>query len=206
MKRMLTIGAVVISAALLRGCEEDTKTTGGQAPGVPRVTGRDASYVATPQDVVERMLQLAKVGKDDVVYDLGCGDGRIVVTAAAKHGCKAAGFDTDPALVQRAKQNAEKQGVGALVTIEQKDVFSLDLSPATVVTLYMGRGVNRRLIPQLEKLQPGSRVVSHMYEIEGREPDDVVEMISAEDRVRHVIYLWTMPFGTKPAGQNGGSP
>ena len=127
----------------------------------------DAIFVPTPQDVVDRMLEVAAVTKDDVVYDLGCGDGRIVVTAAARYGCRAAGYDIDPRCVRMSRDNVGKAKVGGLVMIEEKDVFTLDLSGASVVTLYMGRDVNRRLLPQLEKLKPGARVVSHNFEIEG---------------------------------------
>lgn len=158
-----------------------------------RRPGRDAIFVPTPQDVVERMLEVAKVAKDDVVYDLGCGDGRIVVTAAAKYGCKAVGYDTDPECVRLSERNVRERSVSELVMIERKDVFEVDLSGASVVTLYMGHDVNRRLVPQLEKLKPGARIVSHMFDIKGWEPDETVEMVSSEDDTKHVIYLWTMP-------------
>ena len=158
---------------------------------------RDAIFVPTPQDVVEKMLELAAVTKDDIVYDLGCGDGRIVVTAASRYGCRAAGYDLDPECVRLSQENVEKQKVGGLVRIQQKDLFSVDLSAATVVTLYLGRDVNRRLLPQLEKLRRGARVVSHMFEIEGFEPEKVVEVVSAEDDTKHTLYLWTAPLKRK---------
>lgn len=157
----------------------------------------DAIFVATPQDVVEKMLEIAGVKKDDVVYDLGCGDGRIVVTAARKYGCKAAGFDVDPECVRWSRENVAKQNVGPLVEIAQKDIFTLDLSPASVVTLYMGREVNLRLVPQLEKLKPGSRIVSHNFDLEGYQPDKVIEVPSIEDETQHAIYLWTIPLRKK---------
>ena len=115
----------------------------------------DVIYVPTPQEVVEKMLEVAKVTKDDVVYDLGCGDGRIPVTAAKKYGCKAFGFDIDPERIKESQENVEKNKVGNLVTIEQKDIFTLDLSKANVVTLYLLPSLNVKLIPQLEKLKPG---------------------------------------------------
>src|SRR5687768_14607377 len=136
------------------------------------------------------MLALAGVTKDDVVYDLGCGDGRIVVTAARLHGCRAVGVDLDPECVRLSRQNAAKHKVEGLVTIEQRDLFTVDLSGASVVALYVGRDVNRRLLPQLAKLKPGSRVVSHNFEIEGYVPERTVEMKSAETDAPHTLYLY----------------
>ena len=161
---------------------------------------RDAIFVPTPQDVVEKMLEVAGVAKDDVVYDLGCGDGRIVVTAAKRYGCKAAGFDTDPECVRLSRDSVTREKVGALVTIEDKDLFTVDLAGASVVTLYLGREVNRRLLPQLAKLKPGARVVSHNFEIEGCEPDKVVRFLSAEDDTEHLLYLWRAPLTAAPGG------
>jgi len=157
----------------------------------------DVWYVATPQPVVDRMLALAKVKKTDVVYDLGCGDGRIVVTAAKKYGARAVGYDIDPKRVEEALENVKKAGVENLVTIEQKDIFTLDLSPASVVTLYLLRDLNVKLIPQLEKLKPGSRVVSHDFHIEGIKHDNLVKMPAITDDAGrtfdHDIYLFTTP-------------
>jgi precorrin-6B methylase 2/LEA14-like dessication related protein len=153
----------------------------------------DVIYVPTPQDVVDKMLELAQVSKDDLVYDLGCGDGRIVVTAAKKYGCRAVGFDLDPRRVEESLQNVQKNNVGHLVKIEQKDIFALDLSEADVITLFLLSRLNVKLIPQLEKLKPGSRIVSHTFPMEGVKPDRVVKMMSKEDRAEHTIYLWTTP-------------
>ena len=153
----------------------------------------DVIFVATPQDVVDKMLELAKVQKDDLVYDLGCGDGRIVVTAAKRYGCKAIGYDIDPERVKESLENVEKNNVGHLVRIEQKDIFTLDLSKANVVTLYLLPSLNVKLIPQLEKLKPGSRIVSHDFRMRGVKPDKVVKLTSSEDQDRHKIYLWTAP-------------
>jgi predicted O-methyltransferase YrrM len=153
----------------------------------------DVGIVYTPQDVVDKMLELAEVKKDDLVYDLGCGDGRIVVTAAKKYGCKAVGYDTNPPCVKEALENAEKNKVAQLVKIEQKDIFTLDLSQASVITLYLNPELNLKLIPQLEKLRPGSRIVSHNVDMEGVEPDKVVKLVSSETQREHTIYLWTPP-------------
>jgi len=153
----------------------------------------DVIYVATPQDVLDRMLELAEVKKDDLVYDLGCGDGRIVVTAAKRYGCRAVGFDIDPRRVEESLQNVQKNNVGDLVTIEQKDIFMLDLSEADVITMFLLSRLNVKLIPQLEKLKPGSRIVSHNFAMEGVKPDKVIKMFSNEDSFEHSIYLWTTP-------------
>ena len=153
----------------------------------------DVIFVPTPQNVVDKMLQLAEVKKDDLVYDLGCGDGRIVVTAAKRYGCKAVGYDLDPRRVKESLENVQKNNVGHLVTIEQKDIFTLDLSKADVITLFLLSRLNVKLIPQLEKLKPGSRIVSHSFAMEGIKPDKVVSVFSSEDLIDHNIYLWTTP-------------
>jgi precorrin-6B methylase 2/LEA14-like dessication related protein len=153
----------------------------------------DVIYVATPQDVVDKMLELAEVKKDDLVYDLGCGDGRIVVTAVKRYGCRAVGFDLDPRRVEESLQNVHKNNVGDLVTIEQKDIFTLDLSDADVITLFLLSSLNAKLIPQLEKLKPGSRIVSHNFAMDAIKPDKVVTMFSNEDQFEHTVYLWTTP-------------
>jgi len=167
------------------------------APGI-KVEGiihraLDVIFIPTPQDVVDKMLELVEVKKDDLLYDLGCGDGRIVVTAAKKYGCRAVGYDLDPDRVRESRENVEKNEVGGLVGIEQKDIFTLDLSKADVITLYLLPSLNVRLIPQLEKLKPGSRIVSHNFDMEGVKPDKVVKLTSSKDQAEHEIYLWTTP-------------
>jgi ribosomal protein L11 methylase PrmA len=137
------------------------------------------------------MLELAKVKKGDVVYDLGCGDGRIVVTAAKKYGCKAVGFDIDPERIKESRENVKKNKVEDLVQIRQKDIFTLDLSKANVVTLYLLPRLNVKLIPQLEKMKPGSRIVSHAFDMAGVKPD-TTETVTV-DGSEHTIYLWTVP-------------
>jgi LEA14-like dessication related protein len=153
----------------------------------------DVIFVSTPHDIVDKMLILAKVKKDDIVYDLGCGDGRIPVAASKKYGCKSVGYDLDPARVRESLENAKKNEVEHLVTIEQKDIFTIDLSQADVVTLYLRPDMNERLIPQLEKLKPGSRIVAHNFGILGVKPDKVARFTSSFDNLEHKIYLWTTP-------------
>lgn len=156
----------------------------------------DVVFVPTPQRVVEKMLEMAAVKKSDLVYDLGCGDGRIVVTAAKKYGCRGVGFDIDPQRIKESRENVKKNKVGHLVTIEQRDIFKLDLSKANVITLYLLPKLNVKLIPQLEKLKPGSRIVSHDFDMEGVKPDKRVRFKCKDDdgiEGYHTIYLWTTP-------------
>lgn len=159
----------------------------------PRIKKPDVIYVPTPQEVVDKMLELAEVKKDDLVYDLGCGDGRIVVTAAQKYGCRCVGYDINPKRIKESLENVEKNNVGNLVRIEQEDIFTLDLSEANVITLYLLPSLNVKLIPQLEKLKPGSRIVSHDFDMKGVKPDKVVKINSDNEYSDHTIYLWTTP-------------
>lgn len=116
------------------------------------------------------------------------------MAAAKKYGCKAVGYDLDPARVKESLENAKKNNVEHLVTIEQKDIFTLDLSQASVITLYLLPDMNRKLVPQLEKLKPGSRIVAHNFTIPGIKPDKVASFTSSEDNLEHNIYLWNTPF------------
>jgi uncharacterized protein (TIGR03000 family) len=153
----------------------------------------DVIFVPTPQEVVDKMLELAEVKKDDVVYDLGCGNGIIVVTAAKKFGCKATGFDIDPERIKESNENVQKNGVEKLVTIKQADIFQQDLSKANVITLYLLPQLNVKLIPQLEKLKPGSRIVSHDFDMRGVKPKQVVKITPKDSDREHTIYLWVTP-------------
>jgi SAM-dependent methyltransferase len=166
----------------------------------------DVVYVPTPQTVVDKMLELAEVKAGDVVYDLGCGDGRIVVTAAKKYGVKAIGYDIDPQRVKEARENVKKAGVEHLVRIEEADVFTLDLTGASVVTLYLLPALNVRLMPQLAKMKAGSRIVSHNFDMRGAKPVVVtpVQVDSTEsdaffegDGV-HTVYKWVVPWEAEP--------
>jgi SAM-dependent methyltransferase len=152
----------------------------------------DINYVPTPLPVVERMLELARVGKDDVVYDLGSGDGRIVITAAQRHGARGVGIEINPVWVRDARARAEHFGVADRVSFRIEDLFATDLREATVVTLYLFPTVNARLQPKLAReLRPGTRVVSHEYRI-GDWPPDRTEATVVDGRP-HEIHLWTVP-------------
>jgi precorrin-6B methylase 2 len=166
---------------------------GGQSAARPDEDRKpDVIFVPTPQEVVDRMLELAEVKKSDIVYDLGCGDGRIPVTAARKYGCRAWGFDIDPMRVEESLENVKKNKVEGLVTIEKKDIFTLDLSKATVITLYLLPTLNVKLIPQLEKLKDGSRIVSHDFDMRGVKPKKI-EKVPLKDGGTKTVYLWVTP-------------
>jgi len=158
----------------------------------------DCVYVPTPNDVVEKMLEMVGVKKSDLLYDLGCGDGRIVVMAAKKYGCKAVGYEIVPELVEKGRKIIEKRKVEHLAKIKQEDIFKLDLSEPSVVTLYLLPNMNIKLIPQLEKLKPGARIVAHDYPIGGIKADKSVTMTSNEDNVKHTIYLYSVPLKKEP--------
>jgi tRNA G37 N-methylase Trm5 len=153
----------------------------------------DVIFVPTPQEVVDKMLEVAEVKKGDTVYDLGCGDGRIVVTAARKYGVKAVGFDIDPQRIKESKENVEKNKVGDLVDIRQEDIFTLDLAKANVITLYLLPSLNVKLMPQLEKMKPGSRIVSHNFDMRGAKPKKVIKVTPKDSGVEHTVYLWVTP-------------
>ncbi len=157
----------------------------------------DVVYVPTPDAVVAKMLELAKVSKDDVVYDLGSGDGRIVITAAQKFGTTGVGIELRPELVQEARENAKKAGVSDRVQILQQDLFQTDISKATVVTLYLLPQLNVKLRPLLFKqLKPGTRIVSHDFDMGEWKPDQVVQ-VQGPGRM-HTVYFWTIPEQAPP--------
>jgi SAM-dependent methyltransferase len=147
----------------------------------------DVIYVPTPQNVVDAMLGMAKVTKNDVVYDLGCGDGRIVITAA-KLGARGVGIDIDPQRIKEARENAKTAGVEDRVQFLETDLFTADISKATVVTLYLLPSLNLKLQPKLfQELRPGTRIVSHSFDMGDWEPEQTKEI---EYRT---IYFWTIP-------------
>jgi SAM-dependent methyltransferase len=215
--RTALLGLLLAGLVLVVG-----STTGTDARAAQEEKPRppDVVFVPTPQKVVERMLEIAEVKKTDVVYDLGCGDGRIPITAAKKYGCKAWGFDIDPQRMRDSLENVKKNLSGTLVTqerkgptstdwtiqritlddrltIELKDIFTLDLSQASVITLYLLPSLNVKLIPQLEKCKPGTRIVSHDFDMRGVKPKKVEE-IEADGR-EHTIYLWVTPLEKEKA-------
>jgi SAM-dependent methyltransferase len=149
-------------------------------------------YVPTPDRVVHEMLTLAEVSPDDVVYDLGAGDGRIVIAAARWRGARGVGIEIDPDLVRQARLDAERAGVADRVRFESGDLFTADLRDATVVTLYLSPALNARLAPRLlAELRPGARIVSHQFSLGDVPPARTVRL--AVDGREHVLYLWVVP-------------
>jgi ribosomal protein L11 methylase PrmA len=161
----------------------------GQATAQEAPTRRpDVIYVPTPQEVVEAMLQVANVTKNDIVYDLGCGDGRIPVTAAKKYGARGIGIDIDPQRIKEANENVQKSGVADKVTIMNADLFTTDISEATVVTLYLLPSLNQKLMPKLKsELKPGTRIVSHAFDMGDWKPEKELDVNGRK------VYFWTIP-------------
>ena len=152
--------------------------------------GKIVPYVPTPQEVVDRMLELAQVKKGDVVYDLGSGDGRIVVSAAKKYGVKAIGFEIDPQRIKESHENIKKAGVENLVEIRQQDIRTVDLSGASVLTMYLLPEVNLMIRPNIWKqMKPGSRIVSHDFDMGDWKPLKT-ENIKDGSSWDHTLYLW----------------
>jgi SAM-dependent methyltransferase len=158
----------------------------------PPLREPDVIFVPTPHEVVEKMFELADVRPGEIVYDLGCGDGRIPVAAAKKFGVRAWGFDINPVRVKESLERVEKEKVEQLVTIKLADVFTLDLSKADVITLYLLPQLNVKLIPQLDKLKPGCRIVSHDFNMEGVKPKREIQFTPPGGR-EHRVYLWVTP-------------
>ena len=172
----LILSALLIACGAGVACAQDATRT------------PDVIYVPTPQEVVEDMLRLADVKKGDVLYDLGSGDGRIAVTAAKKYGVRAVGIDIDPERIREANENARKNGVQKLVQFRREDLFAADFREASVVTLYLLPDLNLKLLPRLQaQLKPGTRVVSHQFDMGDWRPDKVLESGG------RTVYFWVMP-------------
>jgi cyclopropane fatty-acyl-phospholipid synthase-like methyltransferase len=159
-------------------------------------------FVPTPMAVVERMLELAEVKKNDILYDLGSGDGRILITAAKKFGTRGVGVDLNAKLVEEAQRNAVEEGVSHLVEFRAGDGLQVDISEATVVTLYMFKWFNNEMRPKLQRLRPGSRVVAHDFDIDEWKPAKIEYVNpnpdgSSEYSEPRTLYLWTI--GSSPA-------
>ena len=148
----------------------------------------DVIFVPTPQEVVDAMLKLAKVGPNDVVYDLGSGDGRIPITAARTFGARGVGIDIDPQRIREANENLETAGMGDRVRFLNQDMFTTDISEATVVTLYLLPSLNLKLIPKLNaELEPGTRIISHAFDMGDMKP------LQTQNVNGRTIYYWTVP-------------
>jgi SAM-dependent methyltransferase len=177
MKAVRSLATLILSCSLL------------SCAGLPVWTAGEVPFVPTPPEVVDRMLELAEVKSGDVLYDVGSGDGRIVIRAAKKYGVRAVGIEIDGELVDRARARAKTEGVEQLVEFREQDALTADISEATVVTLYMLPEFNSKLRPRLQKLKPGARVVSHDFGIEGWSPMKV-ETLPGGAFHNHTLYLW----------------
>ena len=157
-----------------------------------------APYVPTPLDVVHRMLELADITKDDVIYDLGCGDGRILIETAQRYGSRGVGIDYDPERIAEARAIAKRRGLEHLVTFRQEDALTTDVSEATVVTLYLLSSSNRKLRPNLTRqLRPGSRIVSHAFRMGNWEPTETQNFEDQRGNTR-TIHLWRTDGTVRP--------
>lgn len=182
MKRLAL--AVLAASISLAGCSQPGSTSDTQAAANRKP---DVRYVPTPEPVVDAMLAMAEIGPDDVLYDLGSGDGRIPITAAQSYGIRAVGIDIDPKRVAEARENARAAGVEDLVTFHHADLFETDFSEASVVTLYLLDTLNVKLRPKLlDELEPGARVVSHAFSMSNWTPDDTQTVHGS------TIYRWNI--------------
>ena len=175
---------LLFALLVVLGCVRTTAPAPrGDAPNL-------AAFEPSPLEVVDRMLMLAAVRVDDVVYDLGSGDGRIVISAAKRFGARGVGVETDPRLVGVSRENARREGVEQLATFQNEDATTVDLSAATVVTLYLSPQANRLLRPKLlRELKPGARIVSHSHDMGDWTPD-ATERVTTRTGTVHVLYLW----------------
>lgn len=196
------LAAIVVAACATAQHSQVTQTPAEVKPQTPATPAaqqtkevkKDVPYVPTPQNVVDEMLTLANVTKDDVVYDLGCGDGRLVITAVKKFGAKRGfGVDIDPKRIEESNANAKTAGVTDRVTFAVQDLFQTDFKEATVVTLYLLPQVNLKLRPKLlSDLRPGARVVSHSFNMGDWKPDKTINVSPGGQ----ILYLWTIPAKT----------
>lgn len=166
-----------------------TVAASAQTPSTPKEP--DVPYVPTHEKVVAEMLKVAKVKKADVLYDLGSGDGRIVITAAKKFGTRGTGIELLPQLVREARDNAQKAGVSELARFVEGDIFDANIADATVVTLYLLPAVNMRLRPKLLELRPGTRIVSHNYDLGDWKPEKTIKLNLLDGE--HTVFYWVVP-------------
>ena len=194
---IVVVGLIALGAAIYL----TLPTIFGDLASLKRIdvpVGPKIGYIPSPRPVVDQMLELAAVGPDDVVVDLGSGDGRILIAAAKNYGARGIGIERDPKMVERSRQNIRDAGVEDLIEIRLGDIFQSDFSEATVVTLYLLPELNDRLLPQLKLLKPGTRIVSHEFGITDCVPEKVVTIPSTQpDHDQHRVLLWKTPLVDK---------
>jgi ribosomal protein L11 methylase PrmA len=189
MRILLAVAAAIFAAAPAAALDSSSPYR-FLAQAQPRKPAQqpDVIYVPTPHEVVDDMLRLANVGKSDILYDLGSGDGRIAIAAAKKFGIRAVGIDIDPERIREANENARRAGVTQLVEFRQEDLFKADFCEATVITLYLLPDLNVKLRPRLlDELKPGTRIVSHQFDMGTWKPEKRLESNG------RVVYFWTIP-------------
>ena len=192
----LSLGSLVLTSCTQQVSSQERSEAAPNAVQVQQTTPAtqpekrtpDVVYVPTPPEVVDKMLELAKVGKNDILYDLGSGDGRIPITAAKRFGTQGIGIDIDPERIKEANANAQKEDVTDKVKFLQQDLFKTDFSKATVVTLYLLPELNVKLRSQLfQQLKPGTRIVSHAFDMGDWKPEQTVNVNGK------TVYYWTIP-------------
>lgn len=201
---LVAIAAIVIAGAVAtRQVMLFRYDPAQDAPDPYHHPAHNAPYIQTPDRVVAAFVEQARATKDDVVYDLGCGDGRLVIALAEHCGCRGMGFDIEPKRIAEARENAKKHHVESLVQFEERDVYSLDLSKANIVVVYLLPKMLEALIPQFDAMPPGSRIISHDFQIDGIVMDKAVDVpMDANDKNEHRVCVYTTPLRREPAKQN----
>lgn len=196
---ILTCGAWILGGRYTREIRE--------LDSAPVRIGRNAPFITSPDEVVDEMVAMADLKPGDVAFDLGCGDGRIIITAALKTGCRGVGYDIDPERVAEARQNVELHGVEHLVEIRQQDIFTVDLAEAQVVFMFLLPWMNQKLVPQLEELKPGSRIISHQFNLgdaKELQPERTAMFRVSGDESQHYVHRWTAPLSRRSSGKSTG--
>lgn len=189
------LGVVVLGAVVWINVRVYQANYAMDHPAPPELPVRNAPFITSPDAVVDKMVEMAELTPDDVAYDLGCGDGRIIITAALKTGCRGVGFEIDPEIAAKARENVKLHGVEGLVEIKQQDIFTVDLKPADAVLFYLLPQMNKKLIPQLQQMRPGSRVISHDFGL-GDIPDvppEKTAWVGERYPSGHQVHRWTTP-------------
>ena len=189
MLRSTALASLLLLFSVTAAAQKATPRAAPAATPQKELRSPDVIYVPTPPEVVDAMLKVAKVGKDDILYDLGSGDGRIPITAAQKYGIRSGvGIDINPERIQEANENLARAGVGDRVRFINADLFESDFSDATVITLYLLPALNLRLLPKLlNEAKPGTRIVSHAFDMGSWKPEQQLQVDGRN------IYFWTVP-------------
>lgn len=172
-------------------------------------TGINAPYITSSEPSVRKMVELAEITADDIVYDLGCGDGRLVIAAVASAGCRGVGIDIDGELVKKSVENATKQNVADKIEFRQQDIFETDMSECTVALMYLTGWMIEKLEPQLDQMKPGSRIMTQDYYIQQVRPHRAVKLMVPDENgveVQHIVYLYKTPLQRDPKMERGKPP